>query len=242
MGTARDSGQRALEARSHNLLGMAYGQTGRMDESLAEFRHASELWEVLDDRHQLARASNNLGILARLRGDLLEAVRCHERAIRLFHEAGDDNGRARALTNLGVVHQRLGHHAEAISAHERAVEIFRAQDDQYRLGQTMGDLAKAARLAGRYGESIECYEESLRVVRLTGSRLNEAEQLWGLPTRCTTSANGTPPARAGAPLWTSCATAVNSRTTKRKGCWPIPFRNHRQPYAGTSERCAGSPR
>ncbi|MER6556538.1 BTAD domain-containing putative transcriptional regulator [Streptomyces sp. NPDC001027] len=178
--TARDSDQRALEARSHNLLGMAYGQTGRMDESLAEFRCASELWEALDDRHQLARASNNLGILARLRGDLLEAVRCHERGIRLFQEAGDDNGRARALTNLGVVHQRLGNHAEAISAHECAIEIFRAQNDQYRLGQTMGDLAKAARLAGRYGESIERYEESLRVVRRIGSRLNEAEQLWGL--------------------------------------------------------------
>ncbi|MEV7009168.1 tetratricopeptide repeat protein [Streptosporangium sp. NPDC051022] len=177
--TARGS-SRVLEARAHNLLGMAYGNTGRLDESVAEFGHALRLWEELDNRHQMARALNNLGLVARLRGDLPEAARCHERSILLFGEAGDSSGQARALSNLGLVHQRIGDHDQAIVAHEEAAEIFRALGDRYRLGLVLGDLARAVRLAGRIRESLDRYLDSLQVIRETGNRSGEAEQLWGL--------------------------------------------------------------
>ncbi|MFI7536344.1 BTAD domain-containing putative transcriptional regulator [Streptosporangium sp. NPDC049376] len=178
--TARDGDRRVLEARAHNLLGMAYGNTGRLDESLAEFDLALRQWEKIGDRHQMARALNNLGLVARLRGDLPEAVRCHERSILLFQEVGDSNGQARALSNLGLVHQRIGDHDQAIVAHEEAAGIFRTLGDRYRLGLILGNLARSVRLAGRIRESLDRYQDSLRVIRETGNRSGEAEQLWGL--------------------------------------------------------------
>ncbi|WP_286246916.1 AfsR/SARP family transcriptional regulator [Streptomyces graminofaciens] len=177
---ARSSGQPLLEARAHNILGLAYGNVGRLEESRTEFGCALRLWEELNDRQQMARISNNLGLVARLSDDLPEAARWHERSIFLFQEVGDGNGRARALSNLGLVHQRLGDHDQAIVAHQQAAETFRTLGDQYRLGLVLTDLAQAFRLTGRVRESLDRYQDSLHVIRATGNRVGEAQSLWGL--------------------------------------------------------------
>ncbi|MFG1841967.1 BTAD domain-containing putative transcriptional regulator [Micromonospora sp. NPDC049175] len=177
---AETSGQLEVEALARNHLGMAYGQTNQLDESLAEFRTALELWEGLNDQHHTAKVLNNLGILTRMRGDLAESVRCHERCIALFNVLGDRNHEARALQNLAVVERRLGRHTNAVAACEQAIEIFRSLGDDYRLGLTLGALADCVRLIGRPGDSVAIFQEGLLVLRRCGNRFGEAEQLWGL--------------------------------------------------------------
>ncbi|MEU7586082.1 BTAD domain-containing putative transcriptional regulator [Micromonospora sp. NPDC049230] len=177
---AQASGQPEVEALARNHLGMAYGQTNQLDEGLAEFRTALELWEGLDDRHHTAKVLNNLGILNRMRGDLAESARCHERCITLFNALGDSNNEARGLQNLAVVERRLGRYANAVAACEQAVEIFRSLGDDYRLGLTLGALADCVRLIGRPRDSVAIFEEGLVVLRQCGNRFGEAQQLWGL--------------------------------------------------------------
>lgn len=118
------------KARGHNYLGIAYGERGRADEAMAEFRAALALQPVYPD------AAMNLGTMHRERGDYAEALRLFERAVRM------DPKLAAARNNLGGMYELAGRGEEALREYREAVRLAprleEARRNLARLSATMG--------------------------------------------------------------------------------------------------------
>lgn len=80
--------------KAHNNLGNIYRDAGRLDEAIAELKHALKLYDNYIDAH------NNLGVTYRKKGMRIEAISEYQRALRL-------NPRyPYAHNNLGVLYAK----------------------------------------------------------------------------------------------------------------------------------------
>ncbi|MFN3531294.1 MAG: tetratricopeptide repeat protein [Candidatus Brocadia sp.] len=90
-----DTAKRSPDSfKTHNNLGNIYRDAGRLDEAIAEFKHALTLYDDYMDAH------NNLGVTYRKKGMLDEAMLEYQKALRL-------NPRyPYAHNNLGVLYAK----------------------------------------------------------------------------------------------------------------------------------------
>lgn len=90
-----DTAKRSPDSfKAHNNLGNIYRDAGRLDEAIAEFKHALALYDDYMDAH------NNLGVTYRKKGMLDEAMLEYQKALRL-------NPRyPYAHNNLGVLYAK----------------------------------------------------------------------------------------------------------------------------------------
>jgi len=99
------------DAGVHNNLGNAFGRLGRLDDAMANYRHALVLSPAFAEAH------NNLG-------HALLDLRQPDAAAASFRRAIELRaGYAEAHDNLGSALLELGHPGEAVASFRRAVEI-----------------------------------------------------------------------------------------------------------------------
>ena len=130
---------------SHNNLGNALLELGRVDEAVGHLRQATRIRPDLDDAHY------NLGVALAGQGRQRDALECYREALRINPVF------APAENNLGNALLALGHADEAI-AHYRAA--LRLQPD-FRLAHY--NLGNAYLDRDRLPEAIASYREALRI-------------------------------------------------------------------------------
>ncbi|MCF6154923.1 MAG: tetratricopeptide repeat protein [Candidatus Brocadia sp.] len=139
--------------KTHNNLGNMYRDTGRLDEAVAEFKHALTLYDGSMDAH------NNLGVTYRKKGMLDEAMLEYQKVLRLnprypyahnnlgvlyaksnlldlaideFHNAiASKPDYSDAHNNLGATYIRKGLHEKAIQACLEAIKYNDRYKDAY---------------------------------------------------------------------------------------------------------------
>lgn len=143
------------KARTHNALGNAYFNLGRIDEAIGEYEEALRL------RPSYSGVHNNLGTAYAKTGRIDEAIL--EFRLTLQHKPGS----ARAHFNLGRAYSITGRLADAIAEFGEAI-LLKPDYPQYRQ-----ELAGIYFTIGRVDEAIEVYGEALRLdPNYTGARYN----------------------------------------------------------------------
>jgi TolB-like protein/Flp pilus assembly protein TadD len=138
---------RALDLESgywlaHNEIGIFYGQEGRSDESIAQFRRVIELTP------ESGIGYDNLGNTLLSMGEL-------EQARRVFEESPEPS--RWTYENRALVNYYLGDFGKAIDDLRRAVELA---PNNYK---TWGDLADAYRHAGNADKARDAYEKAIEL-------------------------------------------------------------------------------
>lgn len=177
---ARRVGNRAAEARPHNMLGTICLEQGRFEEAITWLRQSLEIWREVGDRRQEACTLNNLGIAYWKQGRAQKAIACLEQSLEICREVGDRGVEAAALHSLGEVYHEQGRLEEAIACFTQGLEIHRERGDRHGEGIIVHTLGDAYRAQGRFEEAIACYEQSLAISREAGARYEEGLNLWGL--------------------------------------------------------------
>ncbi|MGY0560255.1 protein kinase domain-containing protein [Luteimonas sp. A277] len=111
-----------------NNLGIAYFQSGRLEDAARQFRHAHELWRTLgEDRSADALNTLNNWAAAEARLSRPEsAVKIMEEALALRRELyGPSGAKAALMNNLGKTLIQLDRHAEAIPLLQAAIDMGR---------------------------------------------------------------------------------------------------------------------
>ncbi len=121
-------------AVARNSLAIAHTQSGRLEEAVALYCQAEEIFQRTGSPEWVARVHNNLGLVYLRQGDPAQAERSFRAGVALYEQLGNDA--ARLNTQHGVVWALLAQqrYAEAAALCEKGLaelDVLRALPAQY---------------------------------------------------------------------------------------------------------------
>ncbi|MGI5215748.1 ATP-binding protein [Plantactinospora sp. CA-290183] len=189
---ARQSGDRAGEARALLGIGAARLWIGESEPAVQHFEQALALSRQVDDRGGQTRALNSLGVVHRRLGDYPAAADYQWQAVLLARQTGDRTGEARALSNLGIVEHLSGRPEPAATHLGLALALFRQTGDRTGEANALHNLGKIELLLGQPEPAAERLRAALDLYRHLGNPRGEATTLDCLGTLHTRSGRSGP--------------------------------------------------
>ncbi|BBC32882.1 hypothetical protein SGFS_041760 [Streptomyces graminofaciens] len=157
------SGDRSVEARTWNRLGMVLRTADRTEEAIEACSRARDLFQDIGNRHGEATALDDLANALAKSGRLEASIEAHVRCLGLYQELEDRRGMGNAWNHLGVTLQGTGRTQEAIEAHTRARDLYRAVEDPHREALAWSNLGLALGRAHRIAEAVEALDHALDI-------------------------------------------------------------------------------
>jgi DNA-binding SARP family transcriptional activator/Tfp pilus assembly protein PilF/DNA-binding XRE family transcriptional regulator len=170
-------GQRGLQARSHQNLGLTLARLGRYDDAEAHLHRALDLFDADGYRLGLAYVHHNLGMLFSRLERHHEALRHSELSLREYEAVDDPVGQASALNAIGWHHVQLGDHRMAIEHCRRALALLEATEDRYGQANTWDSIGLAHHELGELAQATRSYRRAIAYYREVGDRWGEANTL-----------------------------------------------------------------
>jgi tetratricopeptide (TPR) repeat protein len=130
---------------AHNNLGDALFQKGRVDEAIAHFQQALQIYP------DYAEAHYNLGCALLQKGNVDEAIVQYQKTLQI------NPNYAKAHINLGNVLLKMGNVDEAIVQYQKALQIEPDNTDAH------NNLGSALLTKGRMDEAIVQYQKALQI-------------------------------------------------------------------------------
>ncbi len=180
VGIARDSGDRAGEARYIGHLGRLYRNLGYIDKAMSCSNEALAFALEGGDRRAEALWTDRLGLCTALIGRLEEAEGLYARAIAIAREVQDRQTEGAALGNLGLVYEDLGRLEAAAGCFAASLDIYREIGDRRGEAILLGRLGTAAEDAGDHGKALEQHTLALTIARDLNEHREESYQLLGI--------------------------------------------------------------
>ncbi len=163
---ARQTGDRAAEARALRLIGVSLSRLKPGPEVLPWYEQALAIFEAEGMDAERGAILLDLG-LARLSflEDPAGALDSFQAAYEVFSTRGDKRGMARALGNAGRQLYALGRITEAQDHYLRAIALFDEMGDRRALALGYNSLGQAEITLCRYVDAISHLRQGLRIAR-----------------------------------------------------------------------------
>jgi DNA-binding SARP family transcriptional activator/tetratricopeptide (TPR) repeat protein len=163
-------------AYSHRGLGAAEYYLGRLDEALAHFQRALQLYAQLGDHAGQGVMHVNIAELFDARGDYADALRHSEHAFDQYQAAGHRVGQARALNGFGWFRARLGDYT-GLPHCERAFAMLEEEGNLVGAAHAMDSIAYIHRQLGDHRGAIASYQQAHDLYRQGGEADSQADAL-----------------------------------------------------------------
>ncbi|MER6241241.1 BTAD domain-containing putative transcriptional regulator [Streptomyces clavifer] len=160
------------EGRCLRHLGGIHGYLGHQEQALHQLRHATAIFEKLDDIGELARAHYVTACALFLFGRTAEAVAASERGLELSRETGEELWLAECLLELAWFHSNLGNLEKSLLYSEEGIALFHHLDAPWQLAQAWDILGHNLRLLGRYKDSAATYRRASKAFEELGDHRN----------------------------------------------------------------------
>jgi predicted ATPase len=157
---ARALGDRELEARAHQQIGLAYLNQGEYRKALASFEITAQLCQEIGRLDHLGLTLTNMGVAYGYLGEHSRTLDLYQRAYEVAQQTGDRLGQGRALTNLGIVYKKLRNLQRASECSEQAYRIWQEIGDRRAESHTLINLGNLFRTLGELGKAQEYLERA----------------------------------------------------------------------------------
>jgi predicted ATPase len=169
---AREEGDRELEARTLNNLGiMARDAEGKYALARSLQEEGLAIIRELGDMHSAIVVLNNLGGIDQIEGELASARLRHEEALAIAREVGDKTGIAHSLQWLGDLAYFEENYPLARKLHERALAEQTELGDKWSIPSSLRMLGCIALRLGEYDRAAALLRESLTFCLEQGIRV-----------------------------------------------------------------------
>jgi tetratricopeptide (TPR) repeat protein len=175
--SARQIGNREIEAWITSALGVPYADLQRFDEASAYFTKAVVIRREIGDLGGLAGSLSNLGSVYRHQSRFDEALDCFHEALTLRGRTNDKRGEAITLNRLGAIYRDLGRFNESLDSLYKSLAIRRQINDRHGQGFAFHSLAATFEQLDRLDDAVDAYNSSLAARQAVGDRRGEAETL-----------------------------------------------------------------
>lgn len=180
LASARLCNDRYGEARALNILGNAYWDLRRFDETIRSQEHALTINREIGHRHGEGMCLNNIGACYQERGEFEQAIVYYSQALAIQQDLDDFDTLGSTLTSFGEAHHGLGRFQEAADYYTRALTVLSAAENRHQGSFTLTYLAHTYTALGQWDEADNCYAQALAIHRATMNRYGQAETLIGL--------------------------------------------------------------
>jgi tetratricopeptide (TPR) repeat protein len=170
---ARTVGDRVGEADALNVLGIAYEQLSRYQESIEHHRYALAIYREIGHRAGEGDALNKLGIAYDMVAQYTESLDCYRQALAIRRDIGDRDGEGNTLQNLSYACRISGRYAEARGYLTDSLALHREAGNRYGEGVSLFQLGLVLKHLGEYAEALDHYATTLAISREIGDRAGE---------------------------------------------------------------------
>lgn len=172
-------GDKGLQARLINFVGVAVGQRQQLDQAVSLHEQALDICRSIGDLKQEAAILNSLGITTKNLGRKKQAIEFHSRALTLRRRLDDADGVSISLSNIAHVYEEIGEYAAAIQHFREALRLQEALGN----GQTMLDILDGLAIAYLHSGETDAAELTLNQAIELGRSLRYR---WGIASALTT--------------------------------------------------------
>lgn len=172
-------GDRAQQAKAHNMLAIVITATGKnFSEARQHFAAAAKLYSetIISREYAAVNPTGNRAILETRVGFFDRGLALSERALEMFTGAGNVRGRAISLDNLVFLRAYAGDFAGARNAAQEAIELARSMELGLNEASILENLAFAEGTAGNLERALELAESSFE------ARARSQSQIWSCKT------------------------------------------------------------
>ena len=107
-------GNKKLQAKALNMMGVVYRNLANYDKSLSTYKKALRLAEETADSIQIAFSKNNIGGIYRLQGNYSVSLKYVLEALRIFERNNHKEGISFCTINIGIIYWRQQNHLKAL--------------------------------------------------------------------------------------------------------------------------------
>ena len=192
--TAQTMGDRSTQAKSLNILGNAYLNTGNVKQALTNYQQALPIAQAIKDRVLESKVLLNLGEAANKLGDTAKAKALFQQALAIAQEIKDaqlvsaakaqiqkpEKVEADKLLEQGNKQLDTSQFQAALRSYQQALKIYQSIQDREGEAHSLGNLGLAYYNLGDYKRAIDYYNQSLTIASAIGDLLGEAISLGNL--------------------------------------------------------------
>lgn len=152
-------------------MGVAYRESGRLDEARASFARALEICGQIGDQRGVARQTYNLASLARAQRLVDDALAGDRRSLAIREQMGDRPGSVESLVAIAQDLNELGRREEALTTIEQAVAIARDLKSNESLQAPLTTAGDIRRRAGDLAGAEAAYRQAIDAVEAVRSEV-----------------------------------------------------------------------
>ena len=162
------------KGRLHQLKADAYYYINDIDNSLASYLKAIELFELSKEPSLLhyMESVSHAGFCYREQGIYDQSLLHYIKALNLATQLGDSIEIAAQHANLGLIYGKLGDIDQATSHHLEAYNIDLALKDTAGLGFDLRNIADLKITLGEYADAITSIKESIKLLGISEGNAN----------------------------------------------------------------------
>jgi diguanylate cyclase (GGDEF)-like protein len=160
-----------------NVLGIIYGETGKLAEALETFLSNYTLCNELSKPDRASVALNNAAIVYSFLGDYANALELYTKSLELCKTLDYREGIGRALKNIGVTHFEMKHYLEALEYLQQALGFKELDDEPQLRSYTLVDVARCYKALGNTDKALAYVTQGLELAEKIENRTGIADAL-----------------------------------------------------------------
>ena len=154
-----DRAQELLDRGSQEL------QAARIEQAIASWQSAAELYRQDNNAQGEALALGNIGLAYESLEDYLQAVQYFEQTLAVASNTENKQLEAGIQGNLGNNYVRLGNYPQAISAYDRSLSLWQQLNDRAAEGQVRRGMGNVQIALGNYEKAADLQQQALAIAQ-----------------------------------------------------------------------------
>jgi diguanylate cyclase (GGDEF)-like protein len=160
-----------------NVLGIIYGETGKLEKALETFLSNYKLCNEIAKPDRASIALNNAALVYNMLGDYGSALEHYSKALELCQTLGYREGIGRAIKNIGATHLEMKHYHEALEYFHQALGFKEVTDEPQLHSYTLVDIGRCHKALGNKDSALSYVSRGLQLAELVENRTGIADAL-----------------------------------------------------------------
>ena len=164
-------------AHSRYSLGYAYDLGGQLDKAVEHYESARLLFDVIDNKTEVANCMNAKGVAASFKGDYDIALTYLLPTIAYCEDHGISDVLINALNNTGVIYRITDRLNEAIRIYSKTLALSKETDNKSMIGTSYHNLGVAYNFLNQPIEAISYLDSAIATYQLIEDAFEQARSI-----------------------------------------------------------------